>query len=444
MHEFISNCFPIFKRLQVICFFIALIIIPVSCQKENYRIATGTPHSKHYRIGKELANILNKNTSYKIELLTSGQGSKSNCNHVLQQKSQFALAQNDVILKNNPDNLRTVMPLYPQLLFIVYHDSLQPTSLHDLIAGRRIAIGPKTGGTASFVRKLFTEFNIAPTEYEFVYSDYKQNTISDSVLVSVSLTAYNNNRIKDMIINRGGKIWSLGDYMLAGRGSAVDGFCLNYPLARPFIIPKQTFLNYPDHPILTLAIDNVLISDKSVNNQDIYKIIETLLDNKESLANRELLFRFLTDDFKNNSFQFPLHKGTISYLERNNPGFFERYAEVIGVSITALMILYGSITTLFRVQARRKKDRIDDYYREVIEIENQSKNIDNIRELKKLVESLIKLRNKAFKQLINEKLAADESFRIFITLLHDVNQVIENKMKRQPPLSGSARDMQSV
>ncbi|MDX2305455.1 MAG: TAXI family TRAP transporter solute-binding subunit [Microscillaceae bacterium] len=412
--------------------FFLLLLGLVSCDTapRRYILATGSNDGRHYRVGKDIQELIKAKSIYQFTLDTLGAGSISNCDRLMKGKADLALAQNDVPIANSTGDLRTMLPLYPQLFFILYADSLKPSSLRELIVGRNIAIGPKSGGTANFAQHFLELMGIDASEYTLVYTSYKENTVSERTPVSITVTAFNNERIIQMLAENKAKIWSLDDPENLGKGSLVEGFCMQYPYARPFIIPRNTFQTHPEQPVLTLALDNVLLVHKSVDKHVVFDLVGTILGNKEILVQKDALYNFIHDDFDKESLQFPLHEGVKDYLDRHQPSFYERYADLLALSLTLTTILVGGISTLISWNKRRKKERIDQYYQKVIQIENKLKNSQNISELHQGIEGLNQLRQKAFAQLMNEKLQADDSFRIFITLIQDVIAVIQDRMER--------------
>lgn len=416
---------------------ILLGLLLISCEdsRQDFRMATGAVESRHYRVGNRIAKVLNQYMNHEFALDTIGQGSINNSQRLIQGFTNFALAQNDVPVSGNQGELRTVLPLYPQLFFIIYRDSIEAHSLKELVQGRKIAIGPETGATSTFTKTFFESMGIEASDYELIYSNYQANTISDSIPISISVTGFNNSRIREMLIEKKGKIWSLDKAQLMNRGSLVDGFCLQYPFAYPFIIPKNTYQKYPSQPVLTIALDNVLLAHKSVDVNTVYTMVKTILDNKEILVGQDVSFRFIKDNFNNESLQFPLHEGTKQYLNRNKPSFLERYAELLALIVTTLTVGIGGLSTFWRWNKQRKKDRIDEYYLEVLKIENEAKQVEDISRLKRMLEEMERLRQKAFSQLVQEKLLADDSFRIFITLLHDISALVEKRIDSLKNLS---------
>ena len=99
--------------------------------------------------------------------------------------------------------------------------------------------------------------------------------------------------------------------------------------------------------------------------------------------------------------------------ERDEPGLLERYAETINLLVYLVFIVMTGFLGFARWRARRKKDRIDTFYVRVLAIEGRVQ-LDNHDLLRG---ELADLESEAFDSLIKEKLAADESFRIFTDLM---------------------------
>ena len=117
---------------------------------------------------------------------------------------------------------------------------------------------------------------------------------------------------------------------------------------------------------------------------------------------------------------FIIHPGTQAYTQRNAPSVYERYAGIAEVFVTVLVGVFSAIFAGMRIYGMRRKNRIDTFYSDVIAIRNlisESTTADDRREYS---DKLRALQTVAFELLVDEKLAADESFRIFITLSNDV------------------------
>lgn len=437
-----------FSRLckpdRYLAWFVAgLLLISCKSRKTEYYFATGSPKTSYFEVGASISEIVRRDTGIQLTILPEPQttrgdyislSSTTNCNLLREGKADFAIAQNDVTLGDaqhydglpRDSEIRSVIPLYPEIFFVIYEKSLNPQSLRDLIVGKKVALGPPNSGTARLAKILFQEFGIDSTEYFPQYVKFEDNVLGDTIQISCSVTGFSNPRIRRML-ETNGRLFSLGDYTLADKGATVDGFCLNYPLAKPFLIPQNTYGTVPQKPVLTVAIDAVLLTRKEVRSEIVFRVIQSILENKQIMVvdkNIKLLSQ-LTENFDPLRLRFPLHNGARQYFERNMPSFLERYAESLGFIFSIFLALVTAVSTFTRWSRHRKKNRIDEFYRQIMAIQRSVELLQTEAECRRALANLRNLREIAFQQLIKEKLQADESFRIFITLLNDIREEIE-------------------
>lgn len=240
-------------------------------------------------------------------------------------------------------------------------------------------------------------------------------------------------RETDMIIyvgpiNPGNTSWYQQGYRLVsldqldgGRREFFEqGISYLVPQLEPARIPALTY-NIPGNEtgISTLSVDTLLVASTDAPEIAIYWMTRSLLEQKARFAAIEPnIFSWLTEDFDPMELNFPLHRGARLYLERNEPGFLERYAETINLLVYLGFLILTSLVGLARWQARRKKNRVDVFYARVLDIRDRA-----VREpAEALLAELLALEKDAFEQLIAERLAADESFRIFTELLGSVRE----------------------
>jgi hypothetical protein len=131
------------------------------------------------------------------------------------------------------------------------------------------------------------------------------------------------------------------------------------------------------------------------------------------------LFQRLSDDFNTGNSTFVLHPGLVAYLDRNEPSVYERYSGVAEVAVTVFVALASAIFAGVRIYHMRRKNRIDAFYTDVIAIRNTVGDQATDDERAEASEKIKALQNRAFEMLVDEKLSADESFRIFISLSSD-------------------------
>jgi len=156
----------------------------------------------------------------------------------------------------------------------------------------------------------------------------------------------------------------------------------------------------------------------------VFGVTKTLLEQKPRFtAVAPSLFEAVNESFDRYALSFPLHSGARRYLERDEPGLLERYAETINMLVYLVFMLLTGFLALARWTARRKKDRIDTFYIRVRAIENRM----GSESAATLLSEINQLEREAFDSLVAEKLAANESFRIFTDLVARTRAYLEVK-----------------
>ena len=177
----------------------------------------------------------------------------------------------------------------------------------------------------------------------------------------------------------------------------------------------------------------LLVTHNHVDNSTIQNLARRLIENRNQLsAAFPSIFYSITDQFNELDFQYPLHTGARNYIERNNPTFLERYAETINVLVYLFVLSITAVIAIFRWRDQKRKDRIDKYYERLFEIREKLRHstTDDHRDY---LESLYQIEREAVQLLIDEKVASDDSFNIFLTLLHTTVELAEQKSAHNAP-----------
>jgi len=106
------------------------------------------------------------------------------------------------------------------------------------------------------------------------------------------------------------------------------------------------------------------------------------------------------------------HPGAIAYYERFKPSFIVEYAESLSLGLTLLVGAWSGTLALRGWFARARKNRIDAYYVEVVRDAPDLSQAGR-DELLARRDHLVRVRERAFNDLVDERLQADESFVIF-------------------------------
>jgi len=427
------------KRTNLLAIISLLIVFSFSsCQqsKKKFYLAAANRGTSNFQAGELISNDLKHNLGIQLLMVDSCSGSIDNLSKVMDGEADFAIIQNSLNYKSlkyteNEINheLRTVIPLYSQNLFVIYPDSLEFDNIFELFEGKRVGMGPSEGGTAWLVKKVLRYFDIDTNHYTPVYTEYTENVVCTDIDISCSVTSFNNPRIINLMSNKHLKMYSFDKLSnVTIKGSVVDGISLKNTTLTPVIIPKYTYYNKPLEPVLTIATKGVLVCRKDVSDDIIYDITESIIDNKTLIVNKDAIFNDIHEEINTDNLRFPLHNGVKMYLDRAKPSFLQKYAEVMALIITITVLLFGGLTSLSNWQKQRKKDRIDIYYQKVINLDPAINDAKSSQQLHNIETQLFFIRDEAFDLLIKEKLSADESFNIFLRVLETSISRIHKKI----------------
>ena len=310
-----------------------------------------------------------------------------------------------LISNNMPyrDGIATVIPFYPTVLHIGQTGQKEFDDFADLIRGSSVFAGPEGSASRVMFEQSIKRLNLGREEFSFVANRQRP----DVIVVFVPIQADPDN-------DRG--IWSLRLISMAdpesiGKGSIVDAAALLNPYLRPFVIPAGTYGDATPEPVLTLAVDKLLVARQGIESSVIYDLVSELVRLRPALsAQKPGLFQNLSGDFDASRSTFVLHPGAQSYLQRDAPSVYERYSGIAEVGVTVLIALISAGYGGVRLLRLRRKNRIDTFYSQTIALRNSVTEQSGVDERNAVIAKLRDLQNTAFEMLVDEKLAADERF----------------------------------
>lgn len=402
--------------------FLTLLVSPLvllllcSCeprQNELRMVAPFTPSDRE--IAEELSELLDEGHATKLRITGTPQSGEAAIDLVAAGDADIALVSNSLPFR---DNIETILPLYPTVLHIAYRQGLDATSgIGELLRGAKIYAGPEGSASRLVFERISQRLGFDTTEYAYV-SDLVDDP--DVVIVFAPIAP---ERLADYPDYR---LFSLGAINSIGAGSLVDAAALLNPSFQPFVIPTGTYGQSTPEPVLTIAVDKLLVTRSDLDSAVVYDLINDILRLRPALAARRPgLFKELTEDFDASRSRFVLHTGTQAYLQRDQPTFMERYSGIAEVIATLLVGLVSLIFAAYRILRMRRKNLIDTFYSRVHKLRRSVTDISSAEDRQRAINQVRELQSEAFDLLIDEKLSADESFQIFITLSNDVLQEID-------------------
>jgi len=133
----------------------------------------------------------------------------------------------------------------------------------------------------------------------------------------------------------------------------------------------------------------------------------------------------------------PYHPGAIAYYERFQPSFVVQYAEPLSLLLTLLVGAWSATLALRGWFRRTRKNRIDAYYIEVVRDAPDLSRATR-EELLDRRDRLVDVRERAFTDLVSERLEANESFSIFQNHVDGELASIQRRLAGMREPTGSA------
>jgi hypothetical protein len=182
------------------------------------------------------------------------------------------------------------------------------------------------------------------------------------------------------------------------------------PALTPVMLPAM-----PGDPhsvtVRTLATTAVLVVNKDLGENAVYQLAETILQGKLALVRQDPMYHSITESVNLGTLIYPLHEGTSSYLRRDTPSFLERYADSLALVISGIALLYGFVQAAKNYMQQIKKDRIDAYFLEFLDIRSKG-NLPAGQQIHKLNDLL----QRALLQMTKERMDKGD-FHIFSRLI---------------------------
>jgi len=368
-------------------------------------------------VAEQIVALVDEESGVRINLVPLPDESTSVLDALENGHGDIAIALNN---ERYRESVTTVLPLYPSVLQIVTAADRLTDDVYELLSGTTIYAGPPGS-----VSRLLAEQTVADFEFE-----HGEVTFSDSPDVPADIVVLyapiDRARLMSDPRFNGLQMFSFGEPGDIGKGSTIDRAVLLNPRLRPFIIPIGTFGELTPEPVLTLAVDNLLVARSDLSETVVYDLFAEILRLRPALfSERPELFRPLEEDFTQTNLAFSLHPGALAYIKRDEPSVIERYSGVAEVVATLMVGLVSGVFAIMKIYRVRRKNRLDEFLVEVIAIRNSVTAETTDQDRAGAIEKIRALQDNGFEQLVDEKLAADESFRIFIELTNDTIAYIQ-------------------
>jgi TRAP-type uncharacterized transport system substrate-binding protein len=334
--------------------------------------------------------------------------------------ADLAIVENSATYRH--PNVRTVAPLYPTVLHIGVLPERRGRTLSEALRGATVFAGAEDSPSRRMLNSMASMY--AWDTIEFSYVDNIESR-PDVVMVFAPISP------RSAPVLEGYELLTVGRVEDVGSGSAADGLALVAPFLRTFVIPEGTYGLMTPAAVATVAIDTLLVTRADIPRIDIYDLAQALqMMGPLLVVQRPDLAIGEVETFDISHVTFPVHAGSQAFRRRNDPGFAERASGIMEVLIALIAGIGTAILAGIRYWQNRKKARIDELYAEALTIRASLPPTPTAEQRDECLAKLREMRERAFRLLIEEKLSADESFRILQALVRSLVAEVERTRDR--------------
>jgi len=372
-------------------------------------LATGQSGGTYTVLGKGFADFAETTEArFRVETRAS-KGTPENLKLLETGEADFAIVQSGPA---SSDEVRVVAKLYSEVLHILVRNESPVESLAQL-GGMRVCLGEVGSGSRVVSLPLMEHFG-ADTSNEVRLSpgEALKQLRAGEVDAVFLMTALRSEVICDGVKG--------GDLRFVNLGDAVSGLEVRFPFLKGVSIPAMTYQcpsrvegAMPRLGAETVGVSSLLVCRKDIPAEMVYEVTRELFASRNQLSNLTPEAYQIAEITSSELLPWSVHEGAQRYFRRREPGFLVRYAEVMAFLMSLAAASWAILGVVSRWSSQRKKDRIDMYYLEVAAVFLKLDEELSLASLKEEKVRLHSLRSRAFQDLTNERLKADDSFGIF-------------------------------
>ena len=264
------------------------------------------------RILEEFSSLLDTEARVRVQLTVAPLSEEAALDAVASGEADVALVSNDLPFRSD---IATVMPLYPTVLHIGRREGASSLPGLEMLRGATIFAGPEGSASRLVFERIAARMNLGSDEFRYVDGI---DDAPDIVIVYSPIAPERITEIRDLRVDFPDfELSTMGAPQDIGTGNIIDAAVLMNPHFQPFVIPMGTYGELTKGPIVTVAVDKILVTRSNLDSAVVYDLINEMLRLRPALAAKwPGLFQQLSDDFDTSRSTFIVHAGTQSFLQR--------------------------------------------------------------------------------------------------------------------------------
>ena len=391
--------------------------------RDKLKIAAGLSGGDSYDFANEIQKLVEKYSAGEICITVSKtEGTQENLKKLENKEAQLATAQADILIMKDLPSLKAVNGKRVDLASSVGLNSAQAVSLLFLDAyqlvvrndsgienvsdlkDKRVAMPPKTGGQIHSFAFLMKHYGLIAKDQQLVklveVGDEEKAFCNKQVDAVFHVRTVGNESIRNLLTQCNGRLVPID------QAAALKN---KNPYLEETEVPKAVYQGgpnpIPNEKVNTVGVPRLLLARSDVRKEVIQQMIQ-ILDNHQ-----QELIAAIPSAAKINlpkGIGLPIHEGAQAYYDREQPSWIEKNAGAIQIILGIVGILITvspGIWFWLKQREQRRKDKADDYIREVTALMDAEDCIKALVEYLKAKESNDSEQKAKFQNILVEKAA---------------------------------------
>ncbi len=375
-----TRVLSLFALFMLVAFGGGLVLLN-GARTHRISVAAGPVTGEAYEMASAIADVFeHHHPRVQIEVLETS-GSAENLRLLAQGRVELAAVQADS--RPGPE-ARVVAGLYPDLFQLVVREEAEILDVGDL-RGRKIAIPPQESGQTRSFWELVGHYGLGPDDIEALSMSAPAADwalIDGAVDAVFRVRAAGNRSILALTEATAVRLVPIR------HAAAIQ---LRQPAVEPGVIPVGAYRGSPAVPetdLPTVAVQRLLVAAAGVDDELVNRLTAVLFDRRRELVNLTPLAGFITPPEPGGGTFIPIHAGARRFYDRDAPSFLQQNAEPIALFVTMAALLASG---LLQLGSRRKKRRIDQYNRAILQLGARARELVGASDLQRSRDELFEI-----------------------------------------------------
>jgi TRAP transporter TAXI family solute receptor len=395
---------------------------------ERLTIAAGPASGESFEVAVAIARVVEATyPGVQVDVYET-QGSGENVRLVDSGQVDLAAVQSDSPITQD---VRAVATLYGDAYqLVVTHDSGIQSFAE--LAGKRIAIPSAASGQNRSFWFLAQHYGLAPDELNaLAMSDEAANFAMEQGQVDAvfRVRAPGNALVRELLRDSANMRLVPIDQPAA--------LALKQPTISPGTIPRGSYRGSPALPatdLQTAVVGRLLIARNDLDDKLVYKLTELLFEQRAALVGHSNLAGFIRPlDFAG-QISIPMHEGAQRYYDREKPSLLQENSRIASAVLYIVALLTSVVIALRTRIKQAQRVRVSEYNKELIDIADQAREVQAVKELQPLEERLVDILRIMVSDLDADRVTKEE-FDHFSFTWQAVDMLVRDR--RQVPEVGA-------